>query len=230
VFRVLKRTLINNQTLEPTQVAGFNQFFDDVEATDSWTYGIAVDRKLSQYIYLGLEYFRRDLDIPFNFIPFPPAAPVPEVKRADWKERLGRAYLYWIPHSWLAVNMEYQYERFDRDRQAAFHIKNVTTQRFPVGINFYHPSGFIAQLKATYFDQEGRFQPQGSDPDIFLSGEDRFWIIDALIGYRLPKRLGLIRVGVDNLFNESFKYQDTDPANPTIQPKRLIFAKFTLVF
>ena len=26
-----KRTLITDQTLEPTQVAGFNQFFDDVE-------------------------------------------------------------------------------------------------------------------------------------------------------------------------------------------------------
>ena len=28
-FRVLKRRLITNQTLEPTQVAGFNQFYDD---------------------------------------------------------------------------------------------------------------------------------------------------------------------------------------------------------
>ena len=27
-FRTLKRTLITDQTLEPTQVAGFNQFFD----------------------------------------------------------------------------------------------------------------------------------------------------------------------------------------------------------
>ena len=31
-FRVLKRTLITDQTLEPTQVAGFNQFFDDNES------------------------------------------------------------------------------------------------------------------------------------------------------------------------------------------------------
>lgn len=29
-FRVLKRTLITDQTLEPTQVAGFNQFFDEL--------------------------------------------------------------------------------------------------------------------------------------------------------------------------------------------------------
>ena len=38
-FRVLKRTLITDQTLEPTQVAGFNQFFDDPNVTEAWRYG-----------------------------------------------------------------------------------------------------------------------------------------------------------------------------------------------
>src|SRR5918992_3134588 len=28
-FRALKRSLLTNQTIEPTQLAGFNQFFDD---------------------------------------------------------------------------------------------------------------------------------------------------------------------------------------------------------
>jgi outer membrane receptor protein involved in Fe transport len=32
-FRTVRRTLITEQTLEPTQVAGFNQFFDDVNLT-----------------------------------------------------------------------------------------------------------------------------------------------------------------------------------------------------
>jgi tetratricopeptide (TPR) repeat protein len=34
LFRTLKRTLINDQTLEPTQVAGFNQLFDDATLTE----------------------------------------------------------------------------------------------------------------------------------------------------------------------------------------------------
>jgi len=38
-FRTLKRTLITDQTIEPTQVAGVNQFFDDNNATDAWRYG-----------------------------------------------------------------------------------------------------------------------------------------------------------------------------------------------
>ena len=55
VFRALKRTLITNQTLEPTQVAGFNQFFDDPNVTESWRYGVAVDQKFSKSIYGGVE-------------------------------------------------------------------------------------------------------------------------------------------------------------------------------
>ena len=65
-FRVLKRTLVTNQTLEPTQVAGFNQFYDDsVAATDAWNYGAAIDQKFSRSLYGGAEYVYRDLKIPF---------------------------------------------------------------------------------------------------------------------------------------------------------------------
>ena len=47
-FRVLKRTLITDQTLEPTQVAGFNQFFDDPNLTEAWRYGGAIDQKFTK--------------------------------------------------------------------------------------------------------------------------------------------------------------------------------------
>ena len=47
-FRVLKRTLINDQTLEPTQVAGFNQLFDDPNLTEAWRYGGAIDQKFTK--------------------------------------------------------------------------------------------------------------------------------------------------------------------------------------
>ena len=35
-FRVLKRNFVASQTLEPTNVAGFNQFFNDINGTKSW--------------------------------------------------------------------------------------------------------------------------------------------------------------------------------------------------
>src|SRR5574337_247642 len=59
VFRAFKRTLLTSQTLEPTQVAGFNQFFDDFDSTESWRYGIAVDQKFSRTMFGGVELSRR---------------------------------------------------------------------------------------------------------------------------------------------------------------------------
>ncbi len=63
-FKAFKRTLMTDQTLEPTQVAGFNQFFDDLESTESRRYGVAVDQKFSQTIFGGVELSRRDLTVP----------------------------------------------------------------------------------------------------------------------------------------------------------------------
>jgi tetratricopeptide (TPR) repeat protein len=225
-FRTLKRTLITNQTLEPTQVAGFNQFYDDFNSTESWNYGVAVDQKLNVSLYGGLEYVQRDLKQPT------PTTGVFPTDNFDVKEKLGRAYLYGTPHQWVALTAEYLYERFEREDAAvnSLNPKTLETHRFPLGINVSHPSGLSAMFKATYFDQKGSFLPQGADPlpENLVSGDDQFWLCDAAIGYRLPRRLGIISVGAKNLFDKSFHYFDTDRLNPAIQPARLFFARITL--
>jgi opacity protein-like surface antigen len=221
-FRVLKRTLITDQTLEPTQVAGFNQFFDDINSTKSWRYGAAIDQKFSQSIFGGVEFSYRDLEIPFRLT----SPTVDEIRRGDAEEYLGRAYLFWTAHRWLALSAEYQYERFKNDEDVAFAFKKVTTHRVPLGINFFHPSGLSAWLKATYFHQDGDFIRRGGAS--FESDDDKFWLVDAAISYRLPKRYGFITVGATNLFDQDFMYQEKDVRNPTVQPDRAVFAKVTL--
>jgi hypothetical protein len=37
-----------------------------------------------------------------------------------------------------------------------------------------------------------------------------------------------VSVGVQNLFDQEFKYQDTDVNNPSVQPVRTVFAKINL--
>lgn len=221
-FRVLKRTLITDQTLEPTQVAGFNQFYDDLNATRSWRYGGAIDQKFSQTIFGGVEFSKRDLEIPFREI----TPTTDTVRHGDADEYLGRAYLFWTPHKWLALSADYQYERFKNDDDVAFFFKKVTTHRVPLGLRLFHPSGFSASLKATYFDQDGDFIRRGGTA--FESGKDNFWVADAAIRYRLPKRYGFITVGATNLFDEDFKYQETDLRNPSIIPDRVFFATLTV--
>ena len=219
-FKVLKRTLITDQTLEPTQVAGFNQFFDDASGTLSKRYGGAVDQKFSQNLYGGLEFSTRDLEVPYW------DAPTASWQQVDWDEDLGRIYIFFTPSNWVSLTAEYQHESLERDQQFTFDgVKELTTHRVPLGINFFHPSGLSASLKGTYYNQDGTIQPEGGP---FESVEENFWVVDAAISYRLPKRYGFLSAGVTNLFDEDFRYQDTDPDNPTIQPARLFFAKLTL--
>ena len=224
-FRVLKRTLITNQTLEPTQVAGFNQFFDDERATDSWSYGGAVDQKFSESIYGGAAFTYRSLNVPFT--EEDPFTGTSNFKNANWDEKRSRAYLFWTPDEWMSLTAEWLWERFERDKDHAAFVENVTTNSVPLGINFFHPWGLSASLKATYIRQDGRFARQ-FDATTFEDGSDDFWLLDAAISYRLPKRYGFITVGVSNLTDEKFEYFDTDINNPHIQPDRFFFAKITL--
>jgi tetratricopeptide (TPR) repeat protein len=217
-FRVLKRTLVSSQTLEPTQVAGFNQFFDDIFNSKAWRYGVAVDQKFSKNIFGGIEFSYRKLEVPASDF-------FGNSIEADWTESLPKVYLLWTPHPWVALRAEYQYERINRDVELTDGVKEMDTHRLPLGINFFHPSGLSASLAATYYNQDGTFERiLGGLED----GSDNFWLIDAAISYRLPKRHGFLTVGAKNLFDQNFKYYDLDWKNPAIQPVRFFFAKITL--
>jgi hypothetical protein len=204
-------------------VAGFNQFYDDGNLTEAWRYGVAVDQTLGRNLFAGLEYSRRDLEIKYEDLNV-------EYIPVGWDENTGRAYLFWTPHDWISASLEYGYSRFDRDRNFVGdeYFTTLTTHKFPIGINFFHPIGVSLRLKATYVDQDGEFgDPLFGDP---LTDSEQFWVVDAALGYRLPKRYGIVSLEAKNLFDEGFRFQDTDPSNPEIVPERSVLAKITLAF
>ena len=222
-FRTLKRTLITDQTLEPTQVAGFNQFFDDINGTTAWRYGAALDQKFTNSLFGGVEVSQRDLDVPFQDFG-DPANPV--LREEEWREQLGRAYLFWTPHPWLALRAEYLAERFTTEGKSG-QPEELRTHRVPLGIGFFHPSGFGATTPATFVHQDGKFF--GGSFEGTRSGTDNFWLLDAGVHYRLPRRLGIISLGVVNLTDEKFRFFDRD-VNASIQPARTVLGKVTLAF
>jgi tetratricopeptide (TPR) repeat protein len=220
VFRVIKRTLITDQTLEPTQVAGFNQFFDDLDVTKSWRYGLAVDQKFTEDLFGGVESSARNLKIPI----IDATASPPNIQHFDGQEYFSRIYLFWTPHPWLALRAEYMFEGIRNDSNLGEPIR-INTYRVPFGFTFAHPLGFGASLTTTYYNQGGKFpRPPGG----FESGRDNFWTVDAAINYRLPQRYGFITVGATNLLDKKFRYFEVDRDNPRVQPGRVAFFRLTL--
>jgi tetratricopeptide (TPR) repeat protein len=229
-FKTLTRTLITDQTLEPTQVAGFNQFFDEPSATEARVYGGAIDQKFGSKAFGGFEYTERELTIPLTEFELG-EVPTATVVQRDGDERLGRAYLFAAPHPWFTFGGEYQYEKFELAPGFLGPYRTVRTHRVPLSARFFHPAGISAFVGVTYFDQKGDFGTLNEMfENVFVSGERTFWVVDAALRYRLPKRYGFLVAGVNNLTDERSPYQATDPNNLAIRPGRVVFARVVLAF
>ena len=64
---------------------------------------------------------------------------------------------------------------------------------------------------------------------------DDFTLVDVSLGYRLPKRYGIIGVEVQNLFDKNFSYQDrnfmtSELVAPEYIPDRTILGRISLNF
>jgi hypothetical protein len=221
-FRVLKRTLLTQQTLEPTQVAGFNQFYDDLNATDAWRYGVAVDQKFTEAVFAGVELSKRDLEVPLLSV----SGDEIVVGTDDWEEYLARTYLFFTPHAWMSARVEYEYEKVERDPDSFVAFDHVETHRIPFGLQVFHPSGLSWSGGATYMYQDGRFLRNVDFS--YQSGDRDLWFLDTGIRYRLPRRYGFVSFGVNNLLDEDSSYQATDVRNPILRPGRLVFGSVTL--
>ncbi len=220
-FRVLKRRLDAEQTLEPTQIAGFNQLFDDFGGTLATRYGIGIDHAFSPALFGGAEFSRRDLDVP--------------IRRAgidDWDEELFRAYLYWTPHRHWAGSVRYEREIFESGglaRELGGVPPSTITETVPIGVGYFHPSGLFARLRTTYVDQKVEL-PTGKDGD-------EFTLVDAAVGYRLPNRFGVLDLAVNNVLGTDFDYQGLrlrtsrqEEENPPFTPERSVLVRVILAY
>jgi hypothetical protein len=135
------------------------------------------------------------------------------------KEYLGRAYLFWTARKWLAFKTEYVFEGF-RNEPGFGEVLKLNTHSVPVGFHFFLPSGFSASVTGTYYLQDGSIVAD-------LPIRSTFWLADAAINYRLPRRYGFITMGATNLFDKRFKYLEVDRNNSRIQPARTIFFRAT---
>jgi tetratricopeptide (TPR) repeat protein len=216
-FRVLKRTLITDQTIEPTQVAGFNQFFDDINGSESWRYGLAADQKFSTKLFGGLELSRRDIKSPITRNG--------SFDEDKIHELISRSYLFWTPHPWVALRAEYSFMRYSSEGISG-RPDDLDEHKVPLGIQVFHPSGLSASLGTTYYNQAGKFESI-MNAGTSRSGRDNFWTVDISLSYRLPQRYGFLTFGATNLTNQNFKYFDIGARNPPIQPSRQIFGKIT---
>ncbi len=230
-FRTIKRPLTNNQTIEPTQVAGFNQFYDENNGSAAWQYAAGLDYKPTHNLFMGGEIIWRDGQQSISNIS----------SQFSRNEATHMAYLYWSPSDWLTLKSEYRFEKFKREFANNLDPSNprsVSSHQVPLSINLFHASGLFAKLSGTFVDQHVTssrlLAGLPANAPRFTGDSESFWVFDALLGYRLPNRLGTLALEGRNLFDNNFVYQSVfDASGPQLSPfipERQLFVKLSLFY
>ena len=203
------------QSLEPTQVAGFNQLFDEPGGTRSLTWGVGVDQDFGGRVFAGLSLARRDLTIPEAYCEFPDAfggcafqTPDRIVERSS-DEGLATVYLSAAFGRRVTGRIAYDHEdrEFDRTQMSPTGLfeDRVRTKRLTPEARVILPGGFFAVVRGTRYEQ---LVEQFDD----LTSATRFpvrrtfWIGDLSLGYRLPDRWGTLSLDVRNFSDREYAF------------------------
>ena len=222
--RRLQRELVQDRTLEPTTIAGFNQFFDDFPQTDSEMIAGGIDYHVLDNVWVGGEYIYRELEIPdltqtaVNFI---------------GSEKIARGYLNGTYGDNWAASLSVEF--IDADTDLLDRPDSVRTLQIPLSIRYFHESGFFAGAEAIWFDQESVGSAAGAMGLLNVDTSEEGLILNAVAGYRFPNRRGIASIELNNLLDQSFALQNNlnNSARPGTRPlaeELSIIGRITLGF
>lgn len=234
VFSRLAPSIGRLQTLEPTQVSGFNQFYEDPGGTESWNYGVGFDQQFLSKIFLGGSWLIRHLDVPESSCTNPdplsncsvadPGPATVAIKHVDGN--LASAYVNLLIGKYVAGSITWELDQrsFDTTQvsQSGFFQNYVKTERYRPQVRVFLPIGFFATLGGTYRTQRVDQFEDLTTQEITKIYRPKFWTMDAAIGWRLPKRLGFVTLEGTNLTDREFAFYEQSLQEQVIPARRVV--------
>lgn len=216
----------NSVRLEPTQLAGFTTAYRSLipisviglaSGTEFDTLGVGFDQTLGTDTWLGVTAERltssatREVGALTNTSPLPiPDATTSTHQSLDFEERTLSAYANRLVGLDFAFGVRYRLSEANLDTRFPDLPANLPgvadlaqNERAVLGqlsllALWNHPSGWFAQWQSAWWHQNS----DGYTPA--LVGDD-FWQHDVFIGYRFPRRLAEIRLGLLNLTDQDYR-------------------------
>ena len=179
-----KHPLVAEATLEPTQVAGFTQMYDDPNQTISRLQGVGIDLGLGERLAITVEQTERKTD----FV---------AVNQYFTEKHLHAVMTAILGTQWTA---SVGYDRVHDHVVDALGFELETTT-YPITVSYRSPAGYFADIAWTTFDQH--WQPVGT-PAV----DTRFDALNLSGGYRWNRGRYQIRFGVDDLLDDVEEYRD----------------------
>jgi hypothetical protein len=228
-IRAMKRPFAAAQTLEPTQVAGFNQIFDDVSGTEFTRTGVALDQRISERWFAGIEASGRNLDVPVSNLD----GTLARIEQRE--EQLYRGFVSGLVTRQLGLSAEYSFD--DQRRMIPANgvgdsfPNRVTTQMLPLRATLFLGGGLFVRTSFTFVDQS--IDTPAGDGTL-TRDRHRFGLTDVMLGYRWPGGRGILSLEARNIFDRQFGFQDTDfagiPRIPLFRPGQSLILRVTFQY
>ena len=215
--RLMKGPAAKEQSLEPTQFAGFNQVFDEPEGTRSRHTALALNQRLHQGAAWGMEFSRRRLQMLGTATS---AVPGCDTQLCEFPGQENAHRIYYsarLGKSWTAI-ASLEYEKLSLGTLGnPFNVPTMTrTWQLPLTLNHFSANGLSLHGQARHVRQSVEFGAASS-------GKGRFWLLDVGARYRMNESTSLV-LDVLNLFDRDLSFQDTylsgEPRVPRFQPGR----------
>lgn len=200
----VKRPITTNQTIEPTNILGFNQFYDDLRGAEITSYGVALDHTFSKYIKASISPGWRSLNVPV-FIN----------SNSDsfdhYDEQTVNSFISYIINKHLSFSIKYNTELLERSASNVDSSQplKLRTSQIPISLNYSNPNGISFYMSSINIDQVYK-------DNISITQSENFWTTNFSLSYRLSKRAGILSLGINNIFDQNFNFYGV---NFTGEPK-----------
>ncbi len=192
--RALNPRLVSEQRLEPTTVAGFSQFVENVNTAVIDQVGIGVDYEINPALRVGAAAKRRWFDIQTDRNSF-----------ANTKDLFVDAYFSALIGDRWAARLSFEHEQAESTFQ--FDLPEFAVSSVRADLRYFHPSGFFGTVGVEHVWHEFRSLPN-LDPVQVTAANENFVYMDAAAGWRLPNNRGAVSVQALNLLDQDFGFKD----------------------
>lgn len=202
-FESLRRPYSVEQTIEPTQIGGFNQLYDETDGTESDNYAMGVNIRVAAGHRFGAEAVLREFRLPYD-------------TTVEVEDRLARVYWNWAFAPW-AISLDYRHENSEytiAGIEGVVAPPERATRSVPFQVKWVHHSGFAAAATTTYFHQ----RVEGNET--VEQETTHFTLVNMVASYRFPQRQAEVELRCSNLFDEEFRYENASlvDSTPRISP------------
>ena len=211
-------------SVEPTLIGGITQRFNDNAGTFSRNLGLGIDLQPSRNSYVGTEWIHRWLDESRGnnlyqvSLDFDEGSLERDIAKNSTsipvEQDIVTSYWYQVLNDQWVAGLDYRYAMESQDGLDSASLCDQKARAFQ---RYFLTQGIFLQGSSAYRYQ-GRFN------DLTVAGNSSGgWLFGFGIGYRLPKRRGIVLAEIDNIFGTNLNlvqgryFQDVIANDPMVR-------------